>query len=34
MRAYHFGANGEDAAFRRMVDCDLLLIDDLAPSRC
>jgi DNA replication protein DnaC len=29
MRAYHFGSNGEDAAFRRMVDCDLLLIDDL-----
>jgi DNA replication protein DnaC len=29
MRAYHFGAAGEDAAFRRMVDCDLLLVDDL-----
>jgi DNA replication protein DnaC len=29
MRAYHFGSNGEDAAFRRMVDCDLLLVDDL-----
>ena len=29
MRAYHFGSSGEDAAFRRMVDCDLLLIDDL-----
>ena len=29
MRAYHFGQNGEDAAFRRMVDCDLLLVDDL-----
>ncbi len=29
MRAYHFGSAGEDAAFRRMVDCDLLLIDDL-----
>ena len=29
MRAYHFGAAGEDVAFRRMVDCDLLLIDDL-----
>ncbi len=29
MRAYHFGVAGEDAAFRRMVDCDLLLIDDL-----
>lgn len=29
MRAYHFGSVGEDAAFRRMVECDLLLIDDL-----
>ena len=29
MRAYHFGVAGEDVAFRRMVDCDLLLIDDL-----
>lgn len=29
MRAYHFGSAGEDVAFRRMVDCDLLLIDDL-----
>lgn len=29
MRAYHFGAAGEGEAFRRMVDCDLLLIDDL-----
>jgi len=29
MRAYHFGASGEDAAFRSMVGCDILLIDDL-----
>jgi DNA replication protein DnaC len=29
MRAYHFGQPGEGEAFRRMVDCDLLLIDDL-----
>jgi DNA replication protein DnaC len=29
MRAYHFGQPGEGASFRRMVDCDLLLIDDL-----
>ncbi len=29
MRAYHFGSSGEDAAFRSMVGCDLLLIDDL-----
>ena len=29
MRAYHFGSAGEDVTFRRMVDCDLLLIDDL-----
>ena len=29
MRAYHFGQPGEGEAFRRLVDCDLLLIDDL-----
>lgn len=29
MRAYHFGQPGEGDSFRRMVDCDLLLIDDL-----
>lgn len=29
MRAYHFGQPGEGEPFRRMVDCGLLLIDDL-----
>lgn len=29
MRAYHLGENGEDAPFREMLACPLLLVDDL-----